>query len=96
MTAEKYRYCQRERGKKSCPGNRCGHYRYLGTMCSSGAFLNFGHSKPRIKMNKANLNGVPAYAGIAAVDAYIGATALPKAIREQDSLGQVLYGEDMS
>jgi hypothetical protein len=50
----------------------------FGTMCSSGAFLNFGHAKPRIKMNRAYLNGVPAYAGIAAVDAYIGATALPE------------------
>ncbi len=43
-------------------------------MCSSGAFLNFGHSSPRIRMQKVWLNGVPAYAGIAAVDAYIGAT----------------------
>lgn len=48
----------------------------FGPMCSSGVFLNFGHSKPRIKMQKAWLNGVPAYTGIAAVDAYIGATAL--------------------
>ncbi|BAT71891.1 conserved hypothetical protein [Thermosulfidibacter takaii ABI70S6] len=47
-------------------------------MCSSGAFLNVGHSKPRIKMCEAYLNGVPAYAGLAAVDLYIGATALPK------------------
>ncbi|HDP69644.1 MAG TPA: hypothetical protein ENN38_02405 [Actinobacteria bacterium] len=43
-------------------------------MCSSGAFLNFGHSDPPIKMKKVWLNDVPAYAGIAAVDAYIGAT----------------------
>ena len=47
-------------------------------MCSSGAFLNVGHPKPRIKMCEAYLNGVPAYAGLAAVDLYIGATALPK------------------
>jgi len=50
----------------------------FGPMCSSGAFLNFGHSKPKMKMQKVWLNGVPAYAGIAAVDAYIGATELPE------------------
>ena len=45
----------------------------FGPMCSSGAFLNFGHSEPPIKMKRVWLNDVPAYAGIAAVDAYIGA-----------------------
>ncbi|MGI6712703.1 MAG: homocysteine biosynthesis protein [Bacillota bacterium] len=50
----------------------------FGPMCSSGAFLNFGHTKPKMKMQKVWLNGVPAYAGIAAVDAYIGATELPE------------------
>jgi L-aspartate semialdehyde sulfurtransferase len=49
----------------------------FGPMCSSGVFLNFGHPQPRIKMGEAFLNGVPAYAGIAAVDAYLGAAALP-------------------
>jgi len=43
-------------------------------MCSSGAFINFGHTKPAIKAAKVWLNDVPAYAGIAAVDIYIGAT----------------------
>ncbi|HPZ42857.1 MAG TPA: homocysteine biosynthesis protein [Bacillota bacterium] len=47
-------------------------------MCSSGVFLNFGHPKPRMKMQKVWLNGVPAYSGIAAVDAYLGATELPE------------------
>ena len=46
----------------------------FGAMCSSGAFLNFGHSDPPIKMNKTFLNNVEAYSGLAAVDAYIGAT----------------------
>jgi uncharacterized protein (DUF39 family) len=46
----------------------------FGPMCSSGAFINFGHSDPPIRMNKVWLNDVPAYAGLAAVDAYIGAT----------------------
>jgi len=48
----------------------------FGPMCSTGAFLNFGHSDPPIRMSKVSLNHVPAYAGIAAVDAYIGATEL--------------------
>ena len=46
-------------------------------MCSSGAFLNFGHSKPRMKIQKAWLNGVAAYGGLAACDVYIGATEIP-------------------
>lgn len=45
----------------------------FGAMCSSGAFLNFGHSDPPIKMAETYLNGVEAYSGLAAVDAYIGA-----------------------
>ncbi|MEW6034744.1 MAG: homocysteine biosynthesis protein [Chloroflexota bacterium] len=51
----------------------------FGPMCSSGAFLNVGHSKPRIKLGggRVYLNDVPAYTGLAAVDLYIGATALP-------------------
>lgn len=48
----------------------------FGAMCSSGAFLNFGHSDPPIKMQKVWLNDVPAYGGVAAVDAYLGATEL--------------------
>ncbi|MFC1533315.1 homocysteine biosynthesis protein [Thermodesulfobacteriota bacterium] len=43
-------------------------------MCSSGAFINFNHTKPPIKASNVWLNDVPAYAGIAAVDIYLGAT----------------------
>jgi uncharacterized protein (DUF39 family) len=43
-------------------------------MCSSGVFINFGPVSPPIKATKVWLNEVPAYAGIAAVDIYIGAT----------------------
>lgn len=46
----------------------------FGPMCSSGAFLNLGHSDPPIKMSKILLNDVEAYGGLAAVDTYIGAT----------------------
>jgi len=46
----------------------------FGPMCSSGAFINFGHPDPPMRMEKITLNGVEAYGGIAAADAYIGAT----------------------
>jgi uncharacterized protein (DUF39 family) len=46
----------------------------FGAMCSSGAFLNFGHADPPIRMTDITLNGVQAYGGLAAVDTYIGAT----------------------
>lgn len=48
----------------------------FGPMCSSGCFLNFGHSKPKIRITEAWLDDVPAYAGVAAVDLYLGATQL--------------------
>lgn len=48
----------------------------FGAMCSSGAFLNFGHADPPIRMTKILLNDVPAYGGLAAVDTYIGATEI--------------------
>ncbi|MCG7847680.1 MAG: homocysteine biosynthesis protein [ANME-2 cluster archaeon] len=48
----------------------------FGAMCSSGAFLNLGHSDPPIKMQKVWFNDVEAYTGLAAIDAYIGATQL--------------------
>ncbi len=46
----------------------------FGAMCSTGVFLNFGHSDPPIRMQRVWLNDVEAYTGIAAVDAYLGAT----------------------
>lgn len=46
----------------------------FGAMCSSGVWLNFGHSDPPIKMTRVWLNDVEAYAGVAAVDAFLGAT----------------------
>jgi len=46
----------------------------FGPMCSSGAFLNFGHASPAIRMEKLTLNNVPASGGLAAVDTYVGAT----------------------
>ncbi|MDZ4170132.1 MAG: homocysteine biosynthesis protein [Coriobacteriia bacterium] len=46
----------------------------FGPMCSSGVFLNFGHSDPPIKMGEITLNDVPASGGLAAVDTYLGIT----------------------
>jgi uncharacterized protein (DUF39 family) len=63
----------------------------FGPMCSSGAFFNLGHSKPRIKAGggHAYLNEVPAYTGIAAVDIFLGATAIP----DEDPRNRIHPGE---
>ncbi len=65
----------------------------FGPMCSSGVFLNFGHTNPKMKFSKVWLNNIEAYAGLAAVDVYLGATQMP----ENDPLnrmypGKFLYG----
>lgn len=60
----------------------------FGTMCSSGAFINFGHTKPKIKASKIWLNDVEAYGGLAAVDTYIGATQ----VQDDDPLNKVHPG----
>lgn len=51
----------------------------FGIMCSSGAYFNIGHAKPRIKLGggRTYLNDVPAYTGLAATDLFLGANALP-------------------
>jgi len=63
----------------------------FGPMCSSGAYLNVGHSKPKIKLGGGHvtLNDVPAYTGFAAVDVYIGATAMS----DDDPRNKVYPGE---
>jgi len=63
----------------------------FGPMCSSGAWFNIGHSKPRIKLGGGicKLNDVPVYAGFAAVDIYLGATAIP----DDDPRNKVFPGE---
>ncbi|MFP4474269.1 MAG: homocysteine biosynthesis protein [Desulfatibacillaceae bacterium] len=58
-------------------------------MCSSGVFLNFGHSRPTMKASHTWFNNVPAYGGIAAVDCYLGATS----VCEDDPLNRVFPGE---
>lgn len=63
----------------------------FGPMCSSGACLNIGHSKPRIKLGggRVYLNDVQAYTGLAAADIYIGANALP----DDDQRNRIYPGE---
>ncbi|OGO02102.1 MAG: hypothetical protein A2Y90_04770 [Chloroflexi bacterium RBG_13_52_12] len=63
----------------------------FGPMCSSGIYLNVGHTKPRIKIGggRAYLNDVPVYTGFAAVDIYLGCTALP----DDDPRNRVHPGE---
>ena len=48
----------------------------FGAMCSSGAIINVGHSDPPIKIDNAWINNVPICHPGAAVDLYIGATAM--------------------
>ena len=63
----------------------------FGPMCSSGAYINTGHTTPRMKFGggRVYLNDVPVYAGMAAVDLYIGATAIP----DDDPRNRVYPGE---
>lgn len=62
----------------------------FGAMCSSGAFLNFGHSDPPIRMTSILLNDVPAYGGLAAVDTYIGATQMTESPQRGYGGGHVI------
>jgi uncharacterized protein (DUF39 family) len=63
----------------------------FGPMCSSGAYFNVGHTKPRIKLGggRVYLNDVPTYTGLAAVDIFLGATALP----DDDPKNKIYPGE---
>jgi uncharacterized protein (DUF39 family) len=63
----------------------------FGPMCSSSAYLNVGHSAPRIKLGggRVYLNDVPAYTGVAAVDILMGATAIP----DDDPRNRIYPGE---
>lgn len=65
----------------------------FGPMCSSGCVLNVGHARPKIRMTEAWVNDVPAYAGLAAVDLYLGATQLrDKDPANMDYPGAFTYG----
>jgi uncharacterized protein (DUF39 family) len=57
-------------------------------MCSSGMLFNFGQEPPVIKGTKVWLGEVPAHAGLAAVDAYLGCTETVKG----DPLNKVYPG----
>ena len=92
VTAEEIIEIAREKGiKKAAQEIDVVTTATFGPMCSSGAYLNIGHSKPRIKLGggKAYLNDVPAYTGLAAADLFIGASALP----DDDPRNKVHPGE---
>ena len=61
----------------------------FGPMCSSGCFLNFGHSKPKMRITEAWIDDVLTYSGIAAVDCFLGATEL----RHNDPANMYYPGE---
>ena len=63
----------------------------FGPMCGSGAYFNVGHTQPRMKLGggRVYLNDVPAYTGVAAVDLFLGATALP----DDDPKNRIYPGE---
>ncbi|MHB8085007.1 MAG: homocysteine biosynthesis protein [Dehalococcoidia bacterium] len=63
----------------------------FGPMCSSSAYMNLGHTSPRMKVGggRVYLNDVPAYTGVAAVDIIMGATAMP----DDDPKNRVYPGE---
>src|SRR5512135_594507 len=63
----------------------------FGPMCSSGAYFNVGHTKPRMKLGggKAYLNDIPVYTGFAAVDFFLGATAMA----EDDPKNKIFPGK---
>jgi uncharacterized protein (DUF39 family) len=63
----------------------------FGPMCSSSAYMNLGHTNPRMKVGggRAYLNDVPVYTGVAAVDVILGATAMP----DDDPKNKVYPGE---
>jgi len=63
----------------------------FGPMCSSGAYFNIGHTQPRIKLGggRVYLNDIPVYTGLAALDVYIGATAIP----DDDPRNKIYPGE---
>ncbi len=58
-------------------------------MCSSGFFFNIGQKPPTIKAYQLYLNGVACHGGVAAVDAYLGATQPA----EDDALNKVYPGK---
>ncbi len=58
-------------------------------MCSSGMIFNFGQKPPMIKAHRLWLDNVPCYAGLAAVDAYLGVTEPT----ESDPLNKVYPGK---
>ncbi|MDQ1372342.1 MAG: L-aspartate semialdehyde sulfurtransferase, partial [Candidatus Thermoplasmatota archaeon] len=63
MTAEEFKVFVKANGtKKAAEEVDVVTTGTFGAMCSSGAYINFGHSEPPIKMQRIWLDGVPAQA----------------------------------
>lgn len=64
----------------------------FGMTTSSGAFINFGHSDPQIKMagGEVLLNDVPAYTGLGSVDVYLGVSQSSKVYKIEYGGGHVI------
>lgn len=91
MTAEEFKEFVRRNGvKKAAQEVDVVTTGTFGAMCSSGAYMNFGQADPPIKMQRIWLDGVPAQAGLAAVDAYLGATALDETNNMSHGGGHVI------
>ena len=54
-------------------------------MESTGAIINLGHTDPPIKIRQCWFDGVPGYAGLGAVDLYLGATAISENLGTKDN-----------
>ncbi len=92
VTAEEIIDIARERGtKKAAEEVDVVTTGTFGPMCSSGAYFNIGHTKPKIKLGggRVYLNDVPAYTGLAAVDLFLGVTAVP----DDDPRNKIYPGE---
>ncbi len=92
LTAEEFKHLVEEKGtKKATQTVDVVTTATFGPMCSSGIYFNLGHSKPRIKLGggRVTLGGIPCYPAFAAVDLFLGATALP----EDDPRNRIYPGE---
>lgn len=90
LTAEEIiEYAEKNGEDKTCRDVDVVTTATFGPMCSSGCFLNFGHTSPRIRISEAWIDDVSVYCGIAAVDAYLGATQL----RHNDPANMYYPGE---
>jgi uncharacterized protein (DUF39 family) len=64
-------------------------------MESSGATINLGHTDPPINIRRCWLDGVPAYAGVGAVDLYLGAAQIVETSETDDPFVREIDDKEM-